>query len=345
MGIEVSSTRAICSKCGKAYSRYKGFFPVSYAVQHKGIGHAPVCKECIDNMYNSYLAQCNNAQDAVRQMCRKLDLYWSENVFRQVEKKSTTRSMMTQYMSKINSVTYAGKSYDDTLSEEGTLWCFAKSATKKDTDNIETNINLENASDEDIDIPDEVVAFWGPGYMPSMYAALEQRRKHWMSRLPKDIEIDIGTEAIIRQICSLELDINRDRAKGRSVDRNVNALNTLLGSACLKPAQKKIDDTDASYTSTPMGVWLYKYEHLKPLPEIDDDLKDVNGTKKYIFTWMGHLCKMLGIKKGYTRLYEEEIERLRVERPEYASEDDETLLYDVFTEDNSENGGNGGDDT
>lgn len=41
---------------------------------------------------------------------------------------------------------------------------------------------------------------------------------------------------------------------------------------------------------------------------------------------------MLGVKNGYTRMYEEEINRLRVEKPEYEDEDDETLLVDAYSE-------------
>ena len=47
---------------------------------------------------------------------------------------------------------------------------------------------------------------------------------------------------------------------------------------------------------------------------------------------MGHVSKMLGLKNTYTRLYEQEIERLRVEKPEYEDEDDETLLIDSYSE-------------
>lgn len=341
MGIEVSSPRSVCSKCGADYSRQKGYFPVSYAQLHKGVGHTHVCKDCIDGLYNTYLSQCNNAPDAVRQVCRKLDLYWNEGVFGQVERKSTTRTMMTQYITKINSVTYAGKSYDDTLSEEGTLWWFKQNYLSEDVEesaahNINDNQEKHRKTDvvgiESIELTDEVIDLWGPGYTPEMYAALEQRRKYWVSKLPEGIEFDIGTEALIKQICSLELDINRDRAAGRAVDKSINALNSLLGSASLKPTQKKNEDMDTELANTPMGVWLYRYENKRPLPEIDSNLKDVNGTKKYMFTWMGHLCKMLGIKNGYTKMYEEEINRLRVEKPEYDDEDDETLLYDFFNE-------------
>lgn len=332
MAIEVNSVRAICSRCGTDYSRQKGYFPVSYAVLHKGVGHTHVCKKCIDDIYNGYLSQCNNAPDAVRQVCRKLDLYWSEKVYRQVERKSTTRSMMTQYIAKINTASYVGKSYDDTLSEEGTLWNFGLNESNNSVDDKsdivdEPNINPDT---EDIQISDEVVAFWGTGYQPDMLLALEQRRAYWMSHLPKDIEVDIGTEAIIRQICSLELDINRDRAAGRAVDKSINALNTLLGSASLKPTQKK-SDADTSIDNTPFGVWIRRWENQRPIPEPDPELQDVDGIVRYISIWyLGHLCKMLGIKNTYCKLYEDELAKMRIERPEYDDEDDETMFNDIF---------------
>lgn len=330
MAIEMSSDTAICSRCGKKYSRRKGYFPVSYAILHKGIGYIPVCKDCIDTMYNTYLAQCNNAKDAVRQMCRKLDLYWSESVYEMVSRKSTTRSMMTQYIAKINTVSYAGKSYDDTLSESGTLWSFDEDANSS-TDYDDSNTQ----ACEIIETPDEIIAFWGSGYSDEMYRELEQRRQYWMSKFPNGIELDVGTEALIRQICSLELDINRDRIAGKSVDKSVNALNNLLGSANLKPTQQKADGDNAQ-ENTPFGVWIRRWETQRPIPDPDPELEDVDGIIRYISIWfLGHLCKMLGIKNTYCRLYEEEIAKMRVDRPEYEDEDDETLFNDIFGGSNS----------
>lgn len=272
-------------------------------------------------------------------MCRKLDLFWSESVYNQVANRNSTKSMMTSYISKINSVTYAGKSYDDTLANEGTLWSFGCGSQVALTYNKTTNDDGEQVTEgssvvvSPSDISEEVKAFWGIGYTPMMYLELEQRRSYWMSRLPENVELDIGTEAIIRQICSLELDINRDRAAGRSVDKSISTLNTLLGSTNLRPTQKKQEDTDTALANTPMGVWLYRYENERPLPDVDDDLKDVNRIKKYIFTWMGHLCRMLGIKNTYSKMYEEEIEKYRVERPEYDGEDDEVMMEEIMSED------------
>ncbi len=317
MPIEVNTDKAVCSRCGRAYGQYKGNFPVSYSFLYKGVGHLPICKSCVEVIYNDYLNRCNDAKAAVRQVCRKLDLYWDAGAYETVSKKNSNRTIMLQYLQRINSVNYAGKSYDDTLNEENMLWDF--DTVRADSDEIDST-----------SVASDVVAFWGSGYTPGMYAELEQRRAYWMSRFPDGTELDIGTEAIIRQICSLELDINRDRAAGRSVEKSVTALNSLLGSANLKPVQKRQDDMDAALSSTPLGVWLYRYENKRPLPEIDDDLKDVNGLRRYVFTWMGHLCKMLGLKNAYSQMYEDEIAKLRVDKPEYDGEDDETFFAEVM---------------
>lgn len=341
MSIELNSDRAQCSRCGVAYGRRKGNFPVSYSVLYKGMGYIPVCKDCIDTMYNTYLAQCGDARDAVHQMCRKLDLFWSDKVYNMVAAKNTPRSMMTQYIAKTNTSAYIGKSYDDTLLADGTMWTFRGAVADEQPNETETTQQSQEQEDEEIQIASDTVAFWGPGYTPKMYIELEQRRSYWMSRFPSDMELDIGTEALIRQICSLEIDINRDRAAGRSADKSITALNTLLGSANLKPAQRKQEDVDAALASVPMGVWLYRYENKRPLPEIDDDLKDVNGIKRYIFTWFGHVLKMLGVKNKYSQLYDEEIERLRVERPEYDGDDDELFFSSIDA--NYTIGGDGGE--
>lgn len=328
MAIEMSSDIARCFKCGAKYGRRKGYFPVSYAILHKGVGYIPVCKECIDDMYNMYLSQCNNAKDAVRQLCRKLDLYWSPSVYDIVSKKSTPRSTMTQYIAKINSVSYAGKSYDDTLSDEGTLWNFGAEPAKI-TEHDEPELTYDDVCN--VEIPEEWISFWGSGYSYDMYEELERRRSYYISKLPKNTELDIGSEVLIKQICNLEVNIAKDSAAGRSIDKSVNSLNTLLGSLNLKPAQRKNDDLETELSSTPLGVWLYRFENKRPLPDIDDNFKDKNHIKKYIFTWMGHIGKLLNIKNAYTKLYDEEIERLRVEKPEYANEDDEDLLIDAYS--------------
>lgn len=330
-------TECTCGRCGRVYPKQRGYFSVSYADFYRGTAYLPICKDCVDKLYNSFLEESKNPKLSVRQMCRKLDLYWDPKIYDSIEKRSSMYSAMTAYMTRLNAATFAGKSYDDTLREENSLWLFPNGnetkETKEETDKPSVQETVQDLQEEEEQYTptDEVIAFWGTGYPNSMYKELEQRREYYMSRLPNDNDIDIGAEILIRQICNLDITIAKTSAAGGSIDKMVNSLNTLVGSLNLKPAQKnKAEDLDTEMTNTPLGVWLWKYENQKPLPEIDEDLKDVNKIKKYIFTWMGHLCKMLGVKNGYTKMYEDEINRLKVEKPEYDG-DEEDLLIESYS--------------
>jgi hypothetical protein len=289
-------------------------------------------------MYNKYLTQTEDTSAVVRQVCRKLDLYWNKTIFEDVERRNTTHSMMTAYMAKLNTTRYAGKCYDDTLSDEGALWSHidASDFSTEDTDDFDDDDDGLDSNeeiigiDDSIEITDEIIAFWGPGFTTSMYRELEQRRRYWMSRFPEDTILDVGTEALIRQICNLEISINKNRASGKQIDKNINMLNTLLGSLNLKPSQNK-DDGDASLENTPFGVWIRRWENQRPIPEVDPEMKDVDGIIRYIETWFkGHLSKMLNIKNAYSQIYENEIDKYRVEKPEYEDDDDETIFNEVF---------------
>ena len=322
--VDSSASPTVCRKCGTAYSRLKGYFPVSYSLLYKGVGYLPYCNDCIDAMYEAYVSDGRSPADAVRQMCRKLDLYWNEKMFEDAEKMSASRSIMRTYIAKTNNSKIVGKCYDDTLREEAALWVWPPQYNEIKHD--EEEVEAEDSGEDVIDV-------WGPGNTPKMYQELQQRYLYWKEHMPAGVNTeDIGVQALLRQICSVEIELNRLRAAGKSTDKAVNSLNTLLGSAMLKPAQKK-DEADAAIDNTPFGVWIRKWEDGRPIPKPDPELEDVDGIKKYVFTWLhGHLCKMLGIKNSYSRLYDEAIAEMRVERPEFDDEDDEAFIYDVFSE-------------
>lgn len=341
--LEVNASSSVCRKCGMAYGKLSGNFFASYSVLNKGVGYMPYCRNCVEQMYNDYLAVCKDQKVAMRQMCRKLDLYWSEKAYEAVEKKNTGRTIMAAYNTKINTVAYAGRSYDDTLVEEGAEAssmrgeAFANPRIKQRA--IVSGIEVPDDYDDELDVSDDIITFWGPGYTPSMYMELEQRRSYWMSKYPAGAELDIGTEALIRQICSLEIDINKARMEGKPIDKYVNSLNTILGSANLKPVQNA-SSSDGSNDTTPFGVWIKRFEDGKPIPEPDPEFEDVDGVIRYFTIWvLGHLCKMLNIKNTYCKMYEDELAKMRIERPEYVDEDDETMFNDIFGDSPAEGGG------
>ena len=336
----VDSGVTVCRKCGVGYGKLRGYFPVSYAQLYKGVGYMPYCKECVNKLFQSYYLECKDEKAAMHRVCRKLDLYWSESIYDNVAKSNATNSILTAYLTRVNSKTYAGKSYDDTLTEYGVtseaLLSIYHDGKKLEPEPSEKWQEPKEvlSPENDIEITPEIVAYWGPGYTEDMLRDLEQRRRYWLDNLPDGTTVDVGMEALIRQICNLEIDINRDRAAGKPVDKLSAQINSLVGSMKLKPAQK--DDTDSSYDRTPMGVWIKRWEDQRPIPEVDESLQDVDHIGWYISVFfLGHLCKMLNLKTKYSRMYDEAMEKLRVERPEYDDEDEEEFLYDIF--------GDGGD--
>lgn len=326
MAIEMESDKAICCRCGLAYGRRKGNFPVCYSGLYKGSGYLPVCKNCVDTMYNEYCIQIGDTKKAVRQMCRKLDLYWNEQIFDSVEKKATTRTMMTNYIARINNIAYAGKSYDDTLTAEGRLWTF----NVREEESAAVVRTVQDDSDVEIeDIPDSVIAYWGPGYTPEMYQDLEQRRTYWINNLPDDVVPDIGMEALIRQVCNLEIDINKARAEGRSPDKLISTLDKLISSMSLKPGQKSEDN--AAFDKTPFGVWIDRWEHERPIPEPDPELNDYDEIVKKISIWfLGHICAMFGFKNKYCKLYEDKLASMRVERRDIDEDEEDEEAFNIF---------------
>lgn len=317
--MEIKTSGNVCRRCGRSYGQLSSNFPVSHASLYKGAGYLSYCNLCVEEMYSTYLRICGDQKKALRQLCRKLDLYWNDALYESVAPASTEHNIVTSYFRKINGKQYVGRSYDETLTEEGTLWDIGTVSS--------------SAGDDDVAVSDEVRERFGPGYTDQAYVELNKRYDYWMSRLPKDVDQDdIGVQALVQQLVGVELDIIRLRANEQSTDKATSTFQSLLGKLMIDPSKKKEEDANTAMANTPLGVWLYRYEQKRPLPEPDDELKE-NRLLKYIFIWMGHVLKMLGIKKGYTDLYDKEAARLRVDRPDLADEDDESLIGDLYTDD------------
>ena len=325
-----SSQKFYCCRCGMAYGKQSGSFPVSHSPMYRGSGHLPMCNDCIDKMFEDYVRKLGSQRAAMKRLCMKMDLYWSDSIYDMIEKTAPTRSKPRAYIGKTNIVRYIDKTYDDTVEDEERESSIVSVQAVADVKEDEQQSQTDK-------LTPEVIAFWGPGYTPEMYMELEQRRQYWMGRLPDGTNVDMGTEILIRRGCELELDINRDRLAGKSIEKSVSALTTVLGALKLKPEQKR-DGGDAEAERTPMGVWIKRWEEERPVPEPDEELQDHDGVVRYITTWfLGHLCKMLGIRNTYCKMYEEAVmERVQNDQTDDDVEIDEDLFNDIF--------GNGADD-
>ena len=334
-------TKHYCTRCGRGYRGQKGNFPASQSPLYTANdGFITVCQDCLEEMYRHYRAVLGNGEndrEAIRRVCMKFDIYWHPDIYTMLNKVEAGRSRMKAYISKANLYQYKGRTFDDTLDEEALAAADEKAIYKAAIVGIDEDGN-EFAEPEEPPVDPELIKFWGTGLAPSLYLELASRFRYWCEELNTDQEhMDAGTKSVLRQICNLEVQSNKDMAAGKNTDKLASTINTLLGSANLKPVQKQESDKDGVSEKTPFGVWIRRWENERPVPELDPELQDVNGVVRYISIWfLGHLCKMLHIKNAYCKLYEDEIAKLRLERPEYDDEDDETFFNDIFS--NGEDG-------
>lgn len=330
----VAGQKCYCVRCGTAYSRKKGYFPVSHSPMYRGSGYLPWCNDCIDEMYEEYVRDLGD-KEAMRRMCMKMDLYWSESLYAMVERSAGTNSRIRNYIGKTNIIRYIDKTFDDTIREE------AASAEPVDRFQFPTQDNTESGVEDEPTDP-AIIEFWGAGFDHDFYMELERHYKDWTGGIEETLKQNERT--LYKQICIQEVIIVRDAAAGRPTDKSVNLLNTLLGSMNLKPSQQK-EEADAELEKMPLGVGIQKWEFNRPLPETPKENRDVRRTIKNITTWyLGHACKMVGLKNSYTRAYEEAMDELRVKRPEYDEEDDDSVLNDIFNGTSSDQSGEDGDE-
>ena len=332
------SSNVYCVRCGMAYSRRKGYFAASHSPMYRGLGYIPICNDCLDKMFEAYCREMG-PKEALHRMCLKLDLYWDEEIYDSVERTAGMASRIRSYIGRCNLVKWIDKNYDDTLRKMGIIHAPERISTEMSDESSkvasfdETPVSGE---DGEVWVDPEVVEFWGEDFKPEFILKLDRRYKYWTSDIAEG-GLDKGAVALYKQICILEETINKDAAEGKAVDKNQSMLNTLLGSVNAKPVQKKTE-ADAAIDNTPFGVWIDRWENRRPVPEPDPDFQDVDGIIKYITTWFyGHISKTLGIKNVYCKLYEDEIRKMKVERPDLiedgeGGDDDESFFNLIFGE-------------
>ena len=102
----------------------------------------------------------------------------------------------------------------------------------------------------------------------------------------------------------------------------------MLDSGKLQPKQNSGDTTADNQT---FGTLIDKWENERPLPEIDEELRDVDKIGIYLDVFFkGHLAKMMGLKNGFSRLYSKYMKQYTVEKPEYEGDEDSEALFDAI---------------
>ena len=311
MAGRTSKAKCICFYCGKEYvdtNYYK-----SYSNFFCNIGKVPYCKQCIEKFYQQYYEKYTNEgcltpeKNSVKRLCMAFDIYYSEDAFdaavNSAKKREMNISPMSAYMKMIQLSQYKGKSYDNTVSDE-----------EKDdfVVNIPTNISDSRNIDE------ATIQFFGIGFADSDYEFLKREYDDWTARHECKTK---AQEEVFKDICFNRLQNLKALQRGEDTKDITASFQKMLDSGKLQPKQNAGDTTADNQT---FGTLIDKWENTRPLPEIDEELKDVDKIGFYIDTFFkGHTCKMLNVKNAFSNLYSSMMKKFTVNKPEYNLDKDD----------------------
>ena len=313
---KTNKNKCTCFYCGKEYvdtNYYK-----SHSSFFNNIGKIPYCKQCIEKFYQHYYEKYTNKgcltpeKNAVKRLCAAFDIYYKEDAFNAAVDSAKKREMnitpMGAYMKMIQLSQYKGKSYDNTVSDEEKEEFIAT---------VTTNISDSRNVDE------KTIQFFGAGFTDDDYEFLQREYNDWTARHECKTK---AQEEVFKDICFNRLQNLKALRMGEDTKDITASFQKLLDSGKLQPKQNAGDTTADNQT---FGTLIDKWENERPLPEIDEELRDVDKIAWYVDVfYRGHLSKMMGLKNGLSNLYNKFMKKYTVEKPEYSDEENREVLFD-----------------
>lgn len=309
----------ICFYCGNEFVETN--FYKSFGNFYDNIGKIPYCKQCIEKFYQYYFDKYTNEgcltpeENAVKRVCMAMDIYYTranfDSAMKKIKQDNMNISPMGQYMKTISLSQYKNKSYDNTVSED---------EQKKLAESL---MDMSNISDRKVD--EKTIKFFGAGFSDEDYEFLQEQYSDWTTRHECQTK---AQEEVFKRICFKQLEILKATRLGEDTKNLDATFRDLLDAAKLQPKQNSNETVSDAQT---FGTLIDKWENTRPLPEIDEELKDVDKIGLYLDVFFkGHLAKMMGLKNGFSRLYSKYMKQYTVEKPEYDGDEDSEALFDAI---------------
>ena len=301
----------LCPCCGEFVTRDSFYTDKRYA-----IGVYPQCKKCVlaeVEQRKNKNDKPNETKKSVQAMLQKMDLPYIDSLYEslcadvanEINEKNK-KSPFLAYLPPIKSLpNWKGKTYADSEFEDGV-------SSDEDEEINENSRILKSAKKR-----------FGNSYTNSELIFLENEYQDWTRRYQCENK---AQELLFKRVCFKELDIDKAQKEGKDTKELDKTLQELLGSLNLKPSQNNSNTLTEAKT---FGQLIEKWENEKPIPEPEDDFKDVDKIGLYIDVFFkGHLAKMMGLKNGFSSLYEKFMQKYTVNKPEYDEDSDSEILFE-----------------
>ena len=300
-----------CPVCNEFISTYEGF----YTDKRYATGYFPECKKCVkaqvEQRTNSR-QEPNETVESVQRMLLKMDLPYIDSLYKAQVKNVADSSSEKNRHSAFAQYIVAIKSLPQYNSK---TWANSEFAPDDDAnpdyEQKEVKKTIKAGRKRFGNYPNEDLMF------------LEDEYQDWTTRYACESK---AQELLFKRICFKQLEIDKAQKAGRETKELDKTLQELMGSLSVKPSQKNSNSLTETMT---FGQLIDKWEQEKPIPEPDEEFKDVDKIGLYIDVFFkGHLSKMMGLKNAFSALYERYIAKYTVNKPEYDEDVDSEVLFD-----------------
>lgn len=317
---KTNKNKCTCFYCGKEYV-YTNYYK-SNSIFYSSMGKLPYCKQCIEKFYQYFYERYTNEgcltpeRKAIKRLCMIFDIYYKEDVFissmNKIKEGNINISPMGQYMKTIQLQQYNRnkETYENTITQE------------EQEDVVMASIS--NTFGETT-VDQKTRDFFGNGFTDEDYNFLKKEYDDWTARHECNTK---AQEEVIKDICFNRLQNLKALRRGEDTKDITASFQKMLDAGKLQPKQNAGDTTSDNQT---FGTLIDKWENERPLPEIDEELRDVDKIGLYINVFFkGHLAKMMGLKNGLSNLYTKYMKKYTVEKPEYSDEENSEVLFDTI---------------
>ena len=300
-----------CPVCNEFISTYEGF----YTDKRYATGYFPECKKCVkaqvEQRTNSR-QEPNETVESVQRMLLKMDLPYIDSLYKAQVKNVADASSEKNRHSAFAQYIVAIKSLPQYNTK---TWANSEFALDDDSnpdyEQKEVKKTIKAGRKRFGNYPNEDLMF------------LEDEYQDWTTRYACESK---AQELLFKRICFKQLEIDKAQKAGRETKELDKTLQELMGSLSVKPSQKNSNSLTETMT---FGQLIDKWEQEKPIPEPDEEFRDVDKIGLYIDVFFkGHLSKMMGLKNAFSALYERYIAKYTVKKPEYDEDVDSEVLFD-----------------
>lgn len=260
----MATSKIFCTCCGKDKALKEFYMSKSYV--YKATKKVPICKSCIEELYNKYLIKYdNNTKFAIYYMCRAIGTCFSlssySGALSQFEKDDNTTPLWQIYMTKLNSLGGKNGAGDDFDSSDELNF-----AEEKENNFINKSFDKE------------IVNRWGKGFDEEALEFLEEDYHEWTTH--NDCS-KLSVQRLVQMICIKEWEIRKARQSNDPTDKLEKALLTLMDNSSLTPkTMSAINETDSTKI---YGLWIKDIEKYRPAEYFEDKelYKDHDGILDY----------------------------------------------------------------